>query len=184
MFNGDYVDAINLYQNIIEDPLTSEIDVILAELSQAYSYYLLSEADPELRNGIMVELKYKPEDLSAYLETQNEIYGKISQLLGDDGFEEELPEIYEFKYTNYPNPFNPETTIAFTLPKENRTILNIYNIRGQRVRSLWNDTLSEGHHKIVWNGRDENDRQVGSGVYFYRIESGEFKATQKMLLLK
>ncbi|MCD4828237.1 MAG: fibronectin type III domain-containing protein [Candidatus Cloacimonetes bacterium] len=86
--------------------------------------------------------------------------------------------------SNWPNPFNPETTIGFSLPAPGRTRIDIYNIRGQRVCTLVDDTLSAGPHRIVWSGRNDNGRQVATGVYFYRLRSGNITRTRKMLLIK
>jgi len=87
-------------------------------------------------------------------------------------------------HSNYPNPFNPETTITFSLPQAGPAKVTVYNIKGQRVRTLLSDVLVAGKHSIVWNGLDETNHTVGSGIYFYRLETGEHTATRKMLLLK
>ncbi len=85
---------------------------------------------------------------------------------------------------NYPNPFNPTTNIAFSLAKAGKAKLSIYNLKGQLVKSLVNGQLAEGRHTVVWNGLDENNRSVASGMYFYRLESGSYRAVKKMLLMK
>jgi len=85
---------------------------------------------------------------------------------------------------NYPNPFNPSTTINFSLAREDRVRIDIYSVNGQLVRSLVNGTFGVGMHQIVWNGRDELGRSVSSGVYFYRMSAGEYTAVKKMLLVK
>jgi hypothetical protein len=92
------------------------------------------------------------------------------------------PEIY---LTNYPNPFNPETTITFSVPQTSSFVtLSIYNIKGQKVKKLVNEVLPAGKHSVVWNGTDDNDSQVGSGIYFYKLKAGDFEKSRKMLLLK
>lgn len=85
---------------------------------------------------------------------------------------------------NYPNPFNPETTISFSTQKDNLVTLDIYNIKGQRVKTLINEHKTAGQHSVVWNGTDDNNRNVSSGVYFYRMRNGEFSSTKKMILMK
>ena len=86
---------------------------------------------------------------------------------------------------NYPNPFNTETTITFSLAKNTEnTELSIYNIEGQKVITLINKELSAGRHLVVWNGKDENNKQVPCGIYFYKIQAGEFSETKKMILMK
>jgi hypothetical protein len=85
---------------------------------------------------------------------------------------------------NYPNPFNPETTIRFALPEDRMVNLRIYNIAGQTVRTLKRERMTAGYHQVRWDGRDFSGREVGSGVYFYRIQAGEFRETKRMVLLK
>ncbi len=85
---------------------------------------------------------------------------------------------------NYPNPFNPETTISFDLNKNQNVKLEIYNVKGQKVKTLCNDNLKAGNHKYIWNGRDQNNRKVASGVYFAKMTSKSLNKTQKMILMK
>jgi flagellar hook assembly protein FlgD len=98
----------------------------------------------------------------------------------------ETPEIFVFTVSNHPNPFNPETTISFTIPTNSNVSIEIYNIRGQRVRTLLDGSseLRAGHHDIVWNGRDDTGRSMSSGIYLYHIVAGENVATKRMLLMK
>jgi hypothetical protein len=87
--------------------------------------------------------------------------------------------------TNYPNPFNPETTIEFNNPVQGQVSVNIYNLKGQLVKSLLHDNLNQGLHKVVWQGIDSVGKQVSSGVYFYKISSGNNKSvTKKIILMK
>jgi len=85
---------------------------------------------------------------------------------------------------NYPNPFNPETTIRFMLGGDMSVKIDVYNVRGQKVRSLVSGVYEAGEHSVVWNGCSDDGRAVGSGVYFYRMVSGDFVGVRKMLLLK
>jgi hypothetical protein len=85
---------------------------------------------------------------------------------------------------NYPNPFNPETTISYSLENDDYVNLDIYNIKGQKVKSVVNEKQKAGNYNIIWNGKDENNQLVGNGIYFYKIKSGKYTATRKMILLK
>ncbi len=85
---------------------------------------------------------------------------------------------------NHPNPFNPVTTISFTLAAESQVRLEVYSIRGQRIRSLLNENRSVGPHQVIWDGRDSSGRQVASGSYFARIVSDQGTLTKKMMLVK
>ena len=85
---------------------------------------------------------------------------------------------------NYPNPFNPETTIRYTTKANAKAKLEIFNLKGQKIRTLVDTVHSEGNHSIVWNGRDDYSRKVASGVYFYRLSIEGKSYQRKMLLLK
>ncbi len=86
---------------------------------------------------------------------------------------------------NYPNPFNPETTISFAVDGEaGYTSLIVFNMKGQKVKTLVNRTLKAGHYDISWKGRDDAGKSVSSGIYYYRLDNGDFSETKKMLLMK
>ncbi|HPR17638.1 MAG TPA: S8 family serine peptidase [Candidatus Cloacimonadota bacterium] len=86
---------------------------------------------------------------------------------------------------NYPNPFNPTTNISFTLAEESQVKLNIYNVKGQKVRTLVSDKQNAGTHIVTWNGKDDNGSNVGSGIYFYKLQAGaRYTSSRKMILLK
>ena len=105
--------------------------------------------------------------------------------LGIEGEQEEIPGITEIRlHRNYPNPFNPFTTISFSLPKEGNIELSIYNIKGQKVKTLYSGIAVEGSHKVIWEGIDKNEKAVSSGIYFYKLETDKKDLTRKMLLLK
>jgi M6 family metalloprotease-like protein len=85
---------------------------------------------------------------------------------------------------NYPNPFNPMTTISFTVPGRNKVTLDVYDLRGRRVRGLLDKFVMPGYYSVQWDGRDDSGRKMASGVYFYRLEAGEEVLTRRMLLVK
>jgi len=85
---------------------------------------------------------------------------------------------------NYPNPFNPSTTVAYNLNEAGEVSIEIYNIKGQKVCTLVDDYKDVGRHTIQWNGRDDKNQSVSSGVYFYKMKSGVYTDTKKMILLK
>jgi len=85
---------------------------------------------------------------------------------------------------NYPNPFNPKTTIRFDLPQAGDVDLSVYDITGRRVATLHRGELPAGRHELSWLGRDQAGRQVASGLYVYRLETGGEILTRKMTLLK
>jgi len=96
------------------------------------------------------------------------------------------PELYNsLQLHNYPNPFYPTTSISFSLPSQSHVELIVYNIKGQVVKSLINDSFLQGEHFVTWGGKDENGNELKSGVYLYRMMiNGETKETQRMILMK
>ena len=97
--------------------------------------------------------------------------------------ESNIPMLFAL-HNNYPNPFNPVTTISFDLPEENYTEVAIYNMMGQKIRTLHTGNMTAGRHHILFDGVNDQNQQLGSGVYFYRVVAGEFQATKKMMLVK
>ena len=87
-------------------------------------------------------------------------------------------------YQNFPNPFNPETIIKFELPHNSFVRLEIYNIMGQKIKTLICEQITAGVHSINWDGQDDFGRNVSSGIYLYRIHTEGFAQTKKMFLLR
>jgi hypothetical protein len=87
-------------------------------------------------------------------------------------------------FQNYPNPFNQETLIKYTLPCDCAVKLSVYNLLGERVRTLVDKPQSADDYEVRWDGSDDEGKKVASGIYFYRVQAGEFIQTNKMLLLK
>jgi hypothetical protein len=85
---------------------------------------------------------------------------------------------------NFPNPFNPSTTISFDIPAEAHVNLSVFNIRGQLVKTLVDEVLPARNHQVVWYGLDNNQRQVATGVYLYRLEVNGQSEVRRMLLMK
>lgn len=85
---------------------------------------------------------------------------------------------------NYPNPFNPETTIAFSIPEGQPVTLSVYSINGTLIRRYARQTLSAGYHELTWDGRDQSGKEVSSGEYIYRVETPKQVSAGKMLFLK
>ena len=94
-----------------------------------------------------------------------------------------LPGQY-YIYQNYPNPFNAETAIKFYLPDPTEVEVSIYNILGQKVTTLTTAVFESGDQIVTWDSRDGSGRECASGVYFYRVKSGDFEEIRKMMLLK
>ena len=159
----------NIYRNIDDgnfELLTSTIEMIYEDILEEageYDYYVTAMYDQENESG-----------------TSN-----IETIIWDGvGINDPLIPVRNALYQNSPNPFNPETRISFDLRKNNYVSLEIYNIKGQRVKQLVSNQLSAGQHSMVWNGKDDNNKTVSSGIYFYKFKTSDYQATKKMLLLK
>jgi len=86
---------------------------------------------------------------------------------------------------NHPNPFNPSTRISFSIPNDSNIELLIYNIKGQKVKTLIEEQMPKGSHSIIWNGDDENNNSVSSGIYLYKLKvNDKTEKVKKCLLLK
>lgn len=88
------------------------------------------------------------------------------------------------RMTCYPNPFNPSTVIEYNTVKAGSSSLQIYNVKGQLVKTLWDGWQTEGSHKIKWDGNNENGEAVSSGIYFARLQTAEHQVMKKLMLLK
>ncbi|MEP0826491.1 MAG: T9SS type A sorting domain-containing protein [Nitrososphaera sp.] len=94
-----------------------------------------------------------------------------------------IPSDFALHYC-YPNPFNMQTVIPFDLPRNSEVLIEVRNILGEKVAILVNETVEAGSHEAVWDGRDEHGRDVASGIYFYHMRAGDYRKTNKMVLLK
>lgn len=105
--------------------------------------------------------------------------------LSDSRFKQAQPpaEVIELQQA-YPNPFNPDVNISFNLLSEAETSIEVFNIRGQKVKTLHRGELSAGMHSFTWHGKNENGNDAASGIYLFRVKAGEQIATRKALLLK
>lgn len=101
-----------------------------------------------------------------------------------DSDESNIPTINSLM-GNYPNPFNPETTISFSVAQRDANIsLIIYNVKGQEIKTMVNNPLKSGNYNLIWDGCDDNGNSVSSGIYYYRFINGDFVKSRKMILMK
>ncbi len=122
-----------------------------------------------------------------YLGNTNEsaIKNKIDQLLNPTIITENLKSPIKFELkNNYPNPFNPETQIPFSVNKTQNIKLEIYNVAGKLVRTLINATFAKGNYEVTWNGTDNNSNNVASGLYFSRLEGENINKVKQLVLIK
>ncbi|HDY88397.1 MAG TPA: T9SS type A sorting domain-containing protein, partial [bacterium] len=95
----------------------------------------------------------------------------------------DMPAVIDIR-GNFPNPFNPFTTIEFSLDAEGFITLDIFNISGQKINTLFVENLPAGFHSVRWDGRDANGSAVSSGIYFFRLIMGDYAAAHRMVLVR
>ena len=95
----------------------------------------------------------------------------------------ELPISFSLNQ-NYPNPFNPTTNINYSIPSDNFVTVTVYNVMGEKIKTLSNGFAASGHKSVKWNAQNERGQEVSAGLYVYTIEAGDFRDTKKMLFLK
>ena len=118
------------------------------------------------------------------LDLNNGNHFHVISFKGEEYHRNEESNNKSFIEGNYPNPFNPTTTISYNIGQTGNVKLQVFNIRGQVVRTLVNEVQNAGRHSIVWNGDDSNSNNVASGIYFYRLETSAGVEVHRMLLMK
>lgn len=124
-------------------------------------------------------LTYQFNDMSLEPRDLDDIF--IVGLTGVDG---DVPAVKNDLAQNRPNPFNPTTTIQFSLEQRSQVSLKVYDVSGREVRTLENRALPTGQYNVTWDGTNNSGQAVTSGIYFYRLDAGKFESTKKMVLLR
>ena len=167
----------NIYRSKVENYQSSIIlnqSLVNPANTSLVQYYSYTDKNVELGNTYYYWLQ------SVESDGNTELYGPISIRIED----EETPELpnQTVLYPAYPNPFNPQTTIKFSVKENENGLFEIFNIKGQIVKRY--PMFSPGNHEINWNGTDDNGNKVSSGVFFYKLKSESVIQIHKMLLLK
>ena len=172
---GDTI-QVNAYINEIEIDENSIVEF-------RYHEYSTRKQDQNITNYQVydeVQNRYLPKNLN--LSNKETFY--LVSFLKDDTLPIGLLPDKTFLKGNYPNPFNPSTTISYSLHTESLVNISIYNIRGQLIKTIVNETKESGNHSVVWNGVDTHSNNVSSGIYFYKMETDQSIEVKKMLLMK
>ena len=156
------------YQQAIELSPTEIFDENILPPGQSAFVGLFGVRSPHITDQWPLHLNWEFKDM---------IFGIIPPITGIQT-EEHVPAYFQLNQ-NYPNPFNPQTTISYQLPKASNVSLLIYNINCQLIKNLVREHQKAGTYLVKWNAED-----VGSGIYFYRIEAGEFLSIKKCMVLK
>ena len=204
--NGIYAQNINIngslgvQDDIYEVPQNVLIDAVSGTVSWdepqnmipiSYNIYFEDNLLDNVENDIF---SYQFENLingqeyscgvaSVYESEQSEII--IINFIYEGVFVEDYLQLSTRLIENYPNPFNPTTMIIFSVGETFSFVnIEIFNMKGQRVKRLVNNKFATGQHSVIWNGTDENNNHVASGIYYYKLKSGDIEQIAKMLLMK
>ena len=113
----------------------------------------------------------------------SEVVTATIELVGNDNDEALIPLSFDLRQ-NFPNPFNPSTNITYVIPEISNVNLIIYDLNGQSVKEVVSGSVRAGVHTVNWNGTNDNGGKVSAGMYFYKINTGKYSSTNKMILLK
>jgi hypothetical protein len=197
LFSGNLFNSDVIYRPLVDEPLTEPL----------YSYHS-SLGDTAPSHGEIVGLRYLGEDYRLLLLDVPLFYmestaaavamakamddlGEAVGIAGDEGEGMPLPRAYAL-LQNFPNPFNPSTTIMVDIPEGAsgngtqgvKTRVTVHSMRGHLVRTLLDGDRAPGRYTLSWDGRNDRGERVSSGVYLYRMEAGSFTSTRKMVVLK
>lgn len=148
---------------------TTTLDVTDYQESGVYIRFIIETNDSEVSSGWFIDDIYVLADTLVDLSVDDQLV--------------HLPTDYNL-YQNYPNPFNPVTKIIYDLPSQSKIRLEVFDLLGRNVTTLVEGTKSSGKYSIIWNGKDQFDKPVSAGVYFYQLQTENYVQTRKMLLLK
>ncbi|MDP8202413.1 MAG: T9SS type A sorting domain-containing protein [Candidatus Tenebribacter burtonii] len=180
MKDKEYLIAIDLLETTINNSQIPD-EVISAMIDQGYCYMELAD---EGERGLPANCTIKTATLDEYQAKVRELESQFSFYPEEQDPNTTLVARDILSVTNFPNPFNPTTTISFNLTAESNVDIAVYNVKGQKVKQLMNEQLPVGQHSIEWNGKDSNNKATASGIYFYKISAGKSTSMKKMLLLK
>jgi hypothetical protein len=175
-FFQDGSDSISRYDAFIQKDGSAKLDTIVVDAGFRNN----PRPVPYLRIWSLIPFEFKNTNLVLTNEQLGATVGVIPTSVKDINLS---PAKFNLSQS-FPNPFNPETRIQFSLLEKGKVQLNVYNMLGQVVAVLVNGELSAGTKEVVWNGTDQNGRSVTSGVYFYRLETPQGAITKKMTLVK
>jgi len=149
-----------------------------------WTHYVVAEQAPDDATGISVRARFTSRPTgTAWFDDFSVQKMVVSSTAIDPEFVNVVPDKFQL-LSNYPNPFNPETNIRFTVPEISRVNISIYNMLGQKVRTLVNNVMITGYHTVTWNACNDMGDPVASGVYIYVMTSNDQRFTNKMMLIR
>ena len=177
MSTGDYPQAIEYFESVIDNPGSVQ-DSLYAVIDATYAYLLMEVS--QLKEEKNKKFLNEQEEFEQLVVSLTKHQGNYSENQGDQN----ITSIENLDSKVYPNPFNPTTTISFNNPTESKVKISIFNIKGQKIKTIANSTFTKGHNTVVWNGDDSNNSKVASGVYFVKITTGQASNIRKIMLMK
>ncbi len=178
----EYPVAIQWFETVIDSPPSGQ-DSLYAVIDAGYTYLLMEENGGDRAGYIGRMPQLKPVSYENFVQTRSELLGRYSGSHKDGKIEVSIPTRHMLEQ-NYPNPFNPITTIKYQLAEAGNISLNIYDTMGRLIKTLVNEKKEVGYHSVVWDGKDENGAAVSSGIYLYRIQTGDYTETKQCIMLK
>jgi len=173
-----------VYAKIGVYPVEEIYDTTVTTLPLTYQEFLENVFEETPGNGVTVKFSVSATDGKDTVKVSGDdrvVYVNRYEYLSTES--EGIPTEFAL-HENYPNPFNPTTTLRFDLPEVSSITLTIYNMLGQKVRTFNMNDTPAGYHSIKWNATNDLGQQVGAGVYLYQLQTKDFVKTRKMVLLK
>jgi len=175
----EYVGDVETSDTLLAYAFSAGSDSLLHNFDDATGELTLSAA-PGFSGEVYFSVEVSDDSNAVAVDT---IHITVNPVVGINPLSGALPTEFSLKQ-NYPNPFNPNTTIAFQVAKAGKVTLTVYNLLGQRIRTLMDEHLEPGNYRAIWDGLNDRGYPMGSGVYIYRMSAGEFSQIKKMILLK
>ncbi len=167
------------YYNLYRDTESGTM-VYLATIEKLDTIY----TDTRIIEGETYYYKLTAVDVQGFESTSsNEVMAIIKAIPGEDNDNVAVLEQFELEQ-NYPNPFNPSTTIKYRVPEYTNVSIIVYNVLGKEIRRLVSEYKEAGIYQVEWDGRDNEGRQVASGMYFYQMMTMKYRAVKKLMVQK
>ena len=168
---GAYIDSIG------------EHSFVLGAVSENDSVYFFSREKLVLNGEFNGKIEFHNSGFATMQSVLPNISFTSDATLAIDNEVDLLPKTFAL-HDNYPNPFNPNTTIRFDLPSEADVSILVFNVLGQKIKTIEKSQMNPGYHSIIWNATNAQGSQVSAGMYFYQLRTNDFVKTKKMILLK
>ena len=176
LLNWDPMNIEGFSYYLLERSLSEEFDAEIVSNYLSNNYF--QDDDLEYDTEYFYRVAYVTDEISPYSDTLS-----VTLEFLNNNYGPKLPEHYVL-YDNFPNPFNPVTTIKYNIPKKSHVKITIHDMLGNLVDVLVDEYQSKGSKSVQWDGKNSNNNSISGGLYLYTIQSGKFKEAKKMLLLK